>query len=89
MKWENDLPKILHMTDSAVIILCEYVPNMQKKEQEVQLMQQTEAAYCRPYCGYYRDAALRKAPNGGEFKLTCINPNHPALPQIKRQLGIS
>ena len=77
------------MTDSGVIILCEYVPNMQKKEQEVQLMEQTEATYCRPYCGYYRDAALRKGARGEEFKISCINPNHPALPELKKQLGIA
>jgi hypothetical protein len=85
------LPKLLFMNENAVLIECEYVPQAQGDEQ-TQLSQAAlvEGNICRPKCGYWRDAALRneEARNklGKEFKLLCLHPTSPYLPELMKKL---
>lgn len=61
----------------AVFIECELIP---EGDQEVEIAEKVSATYCRPKCGYYRDATIRK------LQLFCFNPKSPYLAQLKKEL---
>jgi hypothetical protein len=87
------VPKLLFINENAVLIQCEYVP-MYSNDEQAQLTQAAVVAgnICRPKCGYWRDAALknetaRNKSNGQrEFKLICLHPTSPYLPETIKKL---
>lgn len=87
------MPKILKMTDTAVIIVCEYAAGDPKKHQnEAAVAEQVRQNICIPKCGYYRDLTLRnqkrQAQGRPELNLFCINPDSPYLAKVKKEFGI-
>lgn len=62
----------------AVFIECDLIP---EGDEEVEIAGKVSATYCRPKCGYYRDAAIR------HLQLFCFNPKSPYLVQVKKELA--
>lgn len=75
------MPKIIYMTNQAVFIECEYVPEQAKGQDEAKLAEEVAATICRKRCGYYRDAQMRK------IQLYCFNPKSPHLAELKKKLA--
>ena len=81
------MPRIIHMTQKAVFIECEYIPNI---EDAVKAAEQVSTMYCRklnmvtgqlePRCGFCRDCIERK------LEFYCFSPQSPYLVALKEEL---
>jgi len=87
------MPHVLKMTDTAVLIVCEYAAGDPKKKQnETEAAEQIRATICVVRCGFYRDVTLRneqrQAQQRPALNLFCVNPDSPYLAKVKKEFGI-
>jgi hypothetical protein len=75
------MPKVILMTEKGVVIECEYLPQSGQSKADEQAAEELASKVCRPRCGYYNDAMLKK------INIACMHPASPHLAQIKKQIA--